>query len=521
MLTPIDRLVGWLDPRAGLRRAQARAAFSALSSYEGARRDKPSMLTWNPYASSADAATLYDLPTLRARARDLARNNPIATGAVDTQLDHVVGWGLEARARIDREVLELDDEAADAWERAADREWRLHADSTDIDATGQATFGELQGLAFRSALEGGDVFALRTWSDRPGSLYAQRWQLVEAERACNPNNQADTPALAGGIETDGTAPTKIHFRSRHPSDLANATDSWRSIPVAGDYGLRNVLHVVPRTRPDQRRGVPFVAPIIESLRQLDNYTRAELMAAVVNSCFALTSVGLDDDDAGDDVAGGAAAAGSERRLRISEPGSINELEPGQEVKGFTPGRPNAAFDPFVKAITELMGVGLNIPAEVLMRRFSASYSASRAALEMLWMATRTRRVWLVRSFCRPVRDAVITEAVLRGRLQAPGFFSDPVRRAAWLGADWVGAPAPQLDEEKTVRAALLRIQGTLSTRDREAAILGQDWESNVRQAARENRLLQSAGMATPAAPEPTEPAEPATPATAPVDPPQE
>ena len=38
-------------------------------------------------------------------------------------------------------------------------------------------------------------------------------------------------------------------------------------------------------RAEQYRGVPYLAPVIESLKQLTRYTEAELMSAVVSSFF--------------------------------------------------------------------------------------------------------------------------------------------------------------------------------------------------------------------------------------------
>ena len=48
-----------------------------------------------------------------------------------------------------------------------------------------------------------------------------------------------------------------------------------------------MIHIMTRERIDQRRGVPFLAPVIEALKQLGRYTDAELVAAVVSGLFAV------------------------------------------------------------------------------------------------------------------------------------------------------------------------------------------------------------------------------------------
>lgn len=48
-----------------------------------------------------------------------------------------------------------------------------------------------------------------------------------------------------------------------------------------------MLHIMNRERIGQRRGVPFLAPVIEALKQLGRYTDAELVAAVVSGMFTV------------------------------------------------------------------------------------------------------------------------------------------------------------------------------------------------------------------------------------------
>ena len=147
-----------------------------------------------------------DLPELRERSRDLIRNAPLATGAINTVVTNVVGTGLKVQSRIDRDVLKgvlgNSEEEFEAFERAAEREFRYWAGSKNCDATRVQDFAGLQDLAFRSVLEAGDVFVLRKFVQRPGERYGTCLQLVEADRVCNPDWKRDTPMLAGGIEKD-------------------------------------------------------------------------------------------------------------------------------------------------------------------------------------------------------------------------------------------------------------------------------------------------------------------------------
>ena len=140
---------------------------------------------------------------------------------------------------------------------------------------------------------------------------------------------------------------------------------------------------------------------------------------------------------------------------------------------------------------------------MLIKHFTASYSASRAAIMEAWKSFRRRRQWLVSSHCQPVYEWVISEAVARGYLEAPGFFDNPLRRAAWLGAEWRGAPMGQLDPLKEAKAAKewLSIPGALTVQQLTAEQFGTDYEDNLAQIGRERRQI-AALPADPLAPAP-------------------
>ena len=140
-----------------------------------------------------------------------------------------------------------------------------------------------------------------------------------------------------------------------------------------------------------------------------------------------------------------------------------------------------------------MGAALEIPADLLLKSFNSSYSASRAALMEAWKAFRMRRKWFVDDFCTPVYEIWLSEAVARGRISAPGFFADPAIRAAYLGAEWIGPSQGQLDPTKEITAEILAIGEGITTREQATIRLnGGQWDANVDQLARENEKLRAA-----------------------------
>lgn len=507
--TLLDRLVGYVSPSAGLDRLRARTAMAAAGGYKGARHDRRSMKRWTPGEGSADADTLPDIPDLRGRSRDLGRNMPLATGALQTMTTHVVGVGLRPYPSIDSRTLGLDDDAASAWQKQAAAEFALWGRHADLGET--MTFDALQELVFRSALESGDHLVVRRARRRPGRVYDLRLQLVEADLLSNPQRRADMPTLAGGVQTDADGRVlAYHVSDRHPGDRTGGAMRWRAIPARYADGRPICLHVIDRQRPGQTRGVPYLAPVVEALRELEGYTDAELRAAVVSALFTVFIE--HEEPAGKTILDEMPRAQDGSGDIEMKPGAILDLAAGEKAVVANPGRPNPQFEPFVLAILRQIGVALELPFELLTKHFSSSYSASRAALEMAYMTFRRRRTWLVRCLCQPVWEMVIEEAVARGRLEAPGFFEDPRLRQAWLGCDWIGPARMSLDPLKDARADEVDLAlGTKTLQQVCAERTGGDWELKQQQAGRERAERDRHGLGAPGMPDPgTDPQEDAT-----------
>lgn len=90
----MDRIVRWFDPVKGQQRFQAWAMASLAGGYIGASRSRRALSLWTTRANDADTDTFLDLPTLRSRSRDLIRNAPLASGAINTVCTNAVGTGI-------------------------------------------------------------------------------------------------------------------------------------------------------------------------------------------------------------------------------------------------------------------------------------------------------------------------------------------------------------------------------------------------------------------------------------------
>ena len=517
----IERAIAVFSPKAAGDRYKTRVgALTGGGGYTGAGYQER-MAYFQPGIGDSDADTLRDLRELRARSRDLVRNSAIAGGAVETQVSNVVGSGLRLISRIDATALGLTDDQAEEWQDKVEREFCLWAESEMADAHGQQNWAELQDLAFRSHLESGDAFIVLAQVNHPDWPFKLALQIVEADRVSNPGWVADTETMTAGIERDDKHfPIAVHISNRHPGRYIAPTDfKWTRVPIRGKSGKRNVLHLMRKLRPGQTRGVPALAPIIETLKQLDRYSTAEVDAAVNSAVFALF-VKMDPDtftDTFDDDAQASYINSAKRWDGTIKSGAAINLLPGEEINSPSMGRPNPNFDPFVSAVLTQIGMALNIPKEVLTKHFQSSYSAARAALLDAWRTFKIRREWLASKFCQPVYEEWLADAVASGRISAPGFFSDPAVRKAWCGAQWSGDGPGAIDPLKEVQAAKARVDMGLTTLAEEiSAYDGGDWDDKHRESVRITDERIEDGLQAPNAPPPGTPGMPAAPASVPM-----
>lgn len=494
-----DRVIAAVSPERALKRAGARRKLQILDSgYSnyGASVTKKSLAGWLYGGGSAREDIQDNLSVLRQRCRDLYMGVPLATGALKTCRTNVVGSGLKLKSQVDYEVLGISEEEARDLECKIEREFALWADSPACDLERLDNFYELQQLAFLNWLMSGDVIATLPVTSRVNMPYDLRICLIEADRLSNPHGDTGDPHIVGGVETnDAGEVVAYHISTHHPLSYEFTEMKWTRVEAWGEKtGRRNVIHIMNRERIGQRRGVPFLAPVIEALKQLGRYTDAELVAAVVSGMF---TVFIEKESASADGAFGEIIpeeaqvdADDDSTIELA-PGAIVDLNEGEKAHDMNPGRPNTAFDGFVIAICRQIGAALEIPYELLVKNFNASYSASRGALLEAWKMFRMYRTWLANDFCQPIYEEWFAEAVAKGRIPAPGFFTDPIIRMAYTGAEWNGPAQGLLNPVQEVTAAEKRVQNGFSTRDREAMEMnGSDFYQNAAQLRREEKLLK-------------------------------
>ena len=409
--------------------------------------------------------------------------------------------------QIDGDYLKLSDERVEELQAQILREFSLWADSTACDADRVDDFYGLQQLAFLSSLMNGDAFATLTLKQRPQQPYDLRVRLIEADRVCSPNYRdrmtpgkvlgREVESIIQGVETDEDGEIIAYWiANKHPRSYTTLkTQDWKRVEVYGKKtGMRQVLHIMQRERAGQRRGVPILAPVLETLKQLERYAEAETTAALLGAIFtvfvkkgSITDEGPFGQLMREELLN--RMTGGERDPNDLELGAglIMDLEMGESVDTVETQHPHSGYDTFMMARMKQAASALEIPVNVLYKHFDVNFSCARGALNEFWRTCGMMREWFSEDFCQPIYEMWFTEAVARGRIDAPGYFDDPATRKAYTECKWNGPARTAMNPSQEVEAAMKRVEAGFSTAAEETAQLtGGDYNRNIRQ-----RLLEA------------------------------
>lgn len=515
-----DRVTFALSPARGVKRVMNRLRGQELLKFEassqgferqrsetnwrGASQTLRSMASWIPrFGSGRSDTPKHERDKMAARSYDAWRNHNVARAITTRMRTNVVGTGLQFHPSVDADVLGIGEDEAEALNTTIASEFNLYFNNPqEIDVEGTLDGSGLQSLTFLSAMLGGDCWVSTPFEERVGCIYGTKVQLIDAARVSNNGNNNDTQTLQDGVEiTRNGMPIAIHVRRRHPGEryVTTEPDTWDRLEIYGqETGARRVFQVwQDKDRIGMTRGVPLLAPILEPLQQLEQYTRAELMAAVISAMFTVfikkESTQVDERGNAIPFVAGQTVKSEAQGLALGF-GAVLDMAPGESAEQVNPARPNSKFDPFFMAMVKAMSAALELPVDEVLLAYNASYSAARAAMLQAWRVYEMRRWWLVQQFCQPLFALWMDEAVARGRVPVSDY-ADPRRRAAYQTGIWQGPARGAMDETQEATAAKTRIETGISNETIEASrSMGEPWINIYRQRQREVKRRRADGM---------------------------
>lgn len=483
----------------------------APASHRAADRFSREMGGWNPSLLSADAAWLPDRDAAVARTWDLVRNNGLASGAVQRQVDAVIGSEFRLSYRPDYTVLGKSASWARGFAREVEAAFRSVAYDVRgiMDAGGRHTLPGQLGLSFRHVLGDGETVVLPQWIERPGTPWRTCFQVIDPDRLSNPNFGMDTDDCRGGVEVDEYgAPVAYNIQVSHPADVWGAGNQrrWERVPRFTPWGRFRVLHHFEAEEAGQTRGKSRFVSVLERFKMEDRWSRTELQAALINAVFAATVESPFDPSMFDQMLGHVGSYSKERMdfWKDSGPASIDGVRllhmfPGEKFNFTTGNRPNAGYAEFERAVLRYIAAGLGLSYEQLAQDWTqTNYSSARAAMLETWKFLVARRGFFVSGVATPMFACWLEEAIDLGVVElppdAPGFWE---AFGAWTRCRWIGPARGWVDPEKEAKGIGLRMAYGVSTLQIEAAEQGAEWDELLEQQAAEKALRYELGLDEP------------------------
>ena len=483
------------------------ADMSSLMPWKGADFIGEALRTFLFSRGSADADLAGSRDTLEYRSRALYQNAPLAGAAIDTKVINVVGTGLSCRPNPKTELLKASPEKIKEFSEKAHGLFELWAASKDCDAERDKNFYQMQELVLKTKAICGDCFALRCWHKVPSSAFGLCYKLLEGNRCRNPFGKTDTRKLAMGVENDENSAHIAYYFTKYPNFDVGGWDTYQeSVRVAtyDAFGIRNVVHVYKADRPNQRRGVPWLAPVIPFIKNQERFQEAVLIKAIVQSLYTVfvkTKSSSTPSNYTGNVQGNnrvTPEAGEKAAVELKS-ANVVELGENEEIELAESKNPNSDYRNYMEETTTEIASRLNMSSEQVLKFFKGSYNSVRAAIQESKKMFDIERANLAIDMCQPMYEALVHECVMLGVLDCPGY-DDPLQRMAWLNCDWIGDAPVMLDPLKETTALKMQVDEHFKTRSQ--AVLetnGGEYRKNVEDLAEEARWREENGVAEPGA----------------------
>jgi lambda family phage portal protein len=485
----LKRFSAAMDAFRGTPRISAQTGVGPTSSYEGAALGRRTM-GWNPGNDSVNTALFGVAETLRARSRDLIRKNAWAHNGSEVLVSECIGTGIKPQSLhpdVDRKAF-------------LQKLWAEWADYSDT--YGQQDFYGLQALAFRSMIEGGECFIrLRYRGANSGLTVPLQLQILEAEHCPTTKNQTldNGSAIRGGIEFNRFGDRVAYWMYRnHPGErspfIGGVPDDSQLVRVPAS----NVIHLYQPLRPGQIRGEPRLSRALVRLFDYDQYTDAKLVRAKVEALLAgfITETNADDpvipetatlpDGTGAEINSGLSFTGL-------EPGTLQKLRPGEDVKFLDPSSAGTGFRDFNVAVLREIAAAVGVTYEQLTGDLTGvNYSSIRAGL--LGFRRRMEQIQhsvVVFQMCRPIWEAWIETAVYGQQIKARDYTRN---KADYLAVKWIPPGWKWVDPEKEINAAKEAVRCGFSSTTQVISEQGYDIEDTFAEIEHENELSDRLGL---------------------------
>jgi lambda family phage portal protein len=414
---------------------------------------------------SANAAISPDVRRiLRSRARYEVANNSYAKGIVLTLANYVVGTGPRLQMLTgDAAVNRFIEKEFSRWAKATGLAHKLRTMRIAQCETGECF----------------SILATNPRLDTPVQLDAT---LIEADQVATPwpTQFRDNNAVDGVVLDDFGNPVAYYVLRRHPGDttLGFGGIEWDLLPS------ESVIHLYRAERPGQARGIPEITSSLSLFATMRRYTLAVLAAAEQ----AALPGGVIYTDAPAD----AEASSVEPMDTVEmDRGTWMTMPYGWKIGQVRAEQPTTMYGDFKHEVINEIARCLNMPFNIAAGNSSGyNYASGRLDHQAFFKSIRIDQNQLADVVLDRIFRAWLEEAVL-----IEGYLPQSARlRDAEFPHQWFWDGFEHVDPAKEANAQTARLASNTTTLAAEYAKAGLDWESELRQRAREVALMRELGL---------------------------
>lgn len=435
--------------------------------FEAARVDRLAA-DWLSTLNSINEELRYDLDRLRSRCRQLVNNNDYARRYRLMVQSNIVGpGGIRLQARVQDAPGQPDRLANQAIEAA----WAAWAAACDV--TGRQSLRDLCETLVGQLPSDGEFLVRIVRGAEAGNRFGFALQAIDVDRIDTTHNIAPAAgrnAVIMGVEVDTyRRPLAVHIFAGHPNDGHGTNRQRLRIPMS------ELVHGYRTERPEQARGIPWMAPGVLSLHHLGKFSLAALLAAENGANhfgFFQTPDGQSPigavDDKGDNIT-------------VTQPGTYDVLPPGVTFQAHESRYPDQAIGPFVKHHLQRIASGWGVSYHSLANDLEGvNYSSIRSGtLEERdrWAADQE---WFISTFLEPVYRAWLQYSLLAGTITMPNGSRLPAGKADKFSAhEWQARRWDWVDPQSDVEANILKVKAGLMSPQDLSASMGYDFEDTL------------------------------------------
>lgn len=461
----------------------------AKRTFDAARQTRL-VASWAAVTRSINTDLKDGIDAVRARARDLAQNEPMIKKYKSLVAANVIGsTGIVLQARV------ADGDKQDKLaNNAIEASWADWSRVGNCEISGRMSMPDLERAIIKAVAIDGEALIY----EHMGSVndYGYALQLIDVSRLATTLNRdriTDSKgkvlnnAIYMGVEVDQYGkPLNYHIYD----DAVGADLKNRTVRV---YPAKNIIHLFLADSPEQVRGVSWLHAAMTRIFHLKKYQEWAIIAAGVGASKMgfFTSPEGDGSAMADDI-----DANTGELYQEAAGGQFGILPEGWGFESFNPDYPHAMFAEFVKAAKRDISSGLNVSYHSLANDLEGvNFSSIRSGTLEEREEWKVIQDWFIGSFMERVYRNWISNAFLNNKIvSVTGTPLPAAKLNKFMAHDFLARRWAWVDPLKDIQASIEAIDNGLSDPYQIAAQQGLDAEDVLDAIKRYQDLIAEKGI---------------------------